>query len=81
MESWMIKTKEGTILVMDGHRIVVPLEARKSILTLLHVPHMATSRTRKAAYKSYFWVGMATTFPFFPIQEMVQHVIFENIYE
>ena len=32
MESWMIKTKEDKILVMDGHRIVVPLEARKSIL-------------------------------------------------
>ena len=55
----VLDDKEDTILVMDGHRIVVPLDARKSILTLLHVPHMATSRTRKAAYKRYFWVGMA----------------------
>ena len=46
-------------MVMDGHRIVVPQGARKSILNLLHVPHMATGRTRKAAAKRYFWVGMA----------------------
>ena len=41
----VLDDKEDTILVMDGHRIVVPLDARKSILTLLHVPHMATSRS------------------------------------
>ena len=29
---------EEAILVMDGHRIVVPLSARRSILQLLHVP-------------------------------------------
>ena len=54
----VLDDKEDTILVMDGHRIVVPITARKAILTLLHVPHMATSRTRKAASKRYFWVGM-----------------------
>ena len=46
-------------MVMDGHKIVVPHGARKNILQLLHVPHMATARTRKAAAKRYFWVGMA----------------------
>ena len=54
-----IEVLEEAILVMDGHRIVVPLAARKDILQLLHVPHMATNRTRKAASKRYFWVGMA----------------------
>ena len=55
----VLEDREDTILVMDGHRIIVPLKARKSILQLLHVPHMATSRTRKAASRRYFWVGMA----------------------
>ena len=44
-------------MVMDGHKIVVPHGARKNILQLLHVPHMATARTRKAAAKRFFWVG------------------------
>ena len=55
----VLDDKEDTIMVMDGHRIVVPLGARKAILSLLHVPHMATAKTRKAAAKRYFWVGMA----------------------
>ena len=55
----LLEEKEDTIMVMDGHKIVVPLGAKKSILSLLHVPHMATARTRKAASKRYFWVGMA----------------------
>ena len=55
----VLDDKEDTILLRDGHRIIVPLTARKAILQLLHVPHMATSRTRKAASKRYFWVGMA----------------------
>ena len=29
---------EEAILVMDGHRILVPLTARKNILQLLHIP-------------------------------------------
>mgnify|MGYP003320628885 CR=1 FL=1 len=55
----VLDDKEDTILVMDGHRIIIPPEARKSILNLLHVPHMAATRTKKAATKRYFWVGMA----------------------
>ena len=60
--------REDTILVMDGHRIIVPLSARRSILQLLHVPHMATSRTRKAASRRYFWVGMADE-----VKKMCEH--------
>ena len=54
-----LENRKDTILVRDGTRIIIPLAARKSILQLLHVPHMATSRTRKAASRRYFWVGMA----------------------
>ena len=64
----VLDDKEDTILVMDGHRIIVPPEARKSILNLLHVPHMAAARTRKAATKRYFWVGMADE-----IKKMCEH--------
>ena len=55
----VLDDKEETILIKDGNRIVVPYGARKSILQLLHVPHMATGKTRKAASKRYFWVGMS----------------------
>ena len=55
----LMSEKEDTIMEMDGHRIVVPHGARKNIHKLLHVPHMATARTRKAAAKRFFWVGMA----------------------
>ena len=57
-EIGLLDNKEDSILVMEGTKIVVPQGARKSILELLHVPHMATSRTRKAASARYFWVGM-----------------------
>ena len=64
----VLEDREDTILVMDGHRIIIPLTARKSILQLLHVPHMATSRTRKAAARRYFWVGMADE-----VKKMCEH--------
>ena len=64
----VLDEKEDTILLRDGHRIIVPLAARKHILQLLHVPHMATSRTRKAASKRYFWVGMADE-----VKKMCEH--------
>ena len=64
----VLEDREDTILVMDGHRIIIPLSARKSILQLLHVPHMATSRTRKAASRRYFWVGMADE-----VKKMCEH--------
>ena len=50
----LMDEEEDTIMVMDGHKIVVPHGAWKKILQLLHVPHMATARTRKAAAKKYF---------------------------
>ena len=64
----VLEDRKDTILVMDGHRIIIPLSARKSILQLLHVPHMATSRTRKAASRRYFWVGMADE-----VRKMCEH--------
>ena len=64
----VLEDREDTILVMDGNRIIIPQAARKSILQLLHVPHMATSRTRKAASRRYFWVGMADE-----VKKMCEH--------
>ena len=64
----VLDDKEDTILVMDGYRIITPPEARRSILNLLHVPHLAAARTKKAATKRYFWVGMADE-----IKKMCEH--------
>ena len=47
----LMSEKEDTIMEMDGHRIVVPHGARKNIHKLLHVPHMATARTRNTTSK------------------------------
>ena len=54
----LLDNKEDTIMIMGDSKIMVPKNARQGILKLLHVPHMATSRTRKAASARYFWVGM-----------------------
>ena len=64
----VLDDKEDTIMIMDDHRIIVPVEARQSILKLLHVPHMAATRTKKAATKRYFWVGMADE-----VKKMCEH--------
>ena len=64
----VLEDRVDTILIRDGHRIIVPPAARKGILQLLHVPHMATSKTRKAAARRYFWVGMADE-----VKKMCEH--------
>ena len=64
----VLEDRVDTIIIRDGHRIIVPPAARKGILQLLHVPHMATSKTRKAAARRYFWVGMADE-----VKKMCEH--------
>ena len=43
------------LLVLDGHRIIVPKSSRKDILTLLHKPHVGQTGTRKLAQQLYYW--------------------------
>ena len=56
-----LRSSSWSMILVWRHRTRhITLQWRSAvILALLHVPHMATSRTRKAAYKRYFWVGMA----------------------
>ena len=45
-------------LVLLGNRLVIPSNARRRILKLLHVSHCGILRTRKLAQSLYFWPGM-----------------------
>jgi DNA-binding protein Fis len=46
------------LLLVDGHRIVVPAACRRQILEGLHKPHAGITRTRKWAKEAYYWPGM-----------------------
>ncbi len=47
------------LLIMDGARIVVPRQARKQILELLHRPHTCIVKTQQAARQLYYWPRMS----------------------
>ena len=49
---------EFDLLVLDGHRIVVPKDFRGRVLEGLHAPHAGIVRTQAAARKLYAWQGM-----------------------
>jgi hypothetical protein len=55
----VLDRREDTILTVDGHRIAIPQRARKTILSLLHIPHSGITKTRRAASNRYYWVSMA----------------------
>ncbi|XP_059085528.1 uncharacterized protein K02A2.6-like [Tigriopus californicus] len=46
------------LLILQGHRIVVPTAARPTILQDLHRAHQGIRRTRALARSLYFWPGM-----------------------
>ena len=54
-----VRHKGGGLLVLDGHRIIVPRAMRKEVLRLLHIPHNGIVRTKQAARQRYEWPGMA----------------------
>jgi transposase InsO family protein len=49
---------ESGLVIIDGHRIVVPKACRDSILRELHKPHAGIHKTRKLAKTRYYWPGM-----------------------
>lgn len=53
------ESAEGCLLVLDGHRLVVPSGSRGQILRMLHLPHSGLTKTRTAAQQLYFWPGMS----------------------
>ena len=53
-----ISLLDDTLLVLDGCRIVVPPDARRDILRLLHLPHTGIVKTYENARQKYFWPTM-----------------------
>jgi hypothetical protein len=49
---------DDSLLVLDGQRIVVPRNAQKRILKLLHIPHAGINKTKMNAKRFYYWPGM-----------------------
>ena len=48
----------GEVIILDGSRILVPEEMRKSILHTLHSSHCGIVKTKASAREKYFWPGM-----------------------
>jgi hypothetical protein len=46
------------LVVLDGHRLVVPVALRPKILQLMHRGHCGIVKSQKLAKSLYFWPGM-----------------------
>ncbi|NJL71582.1 MAG: DDE-type integrase/transposase/recombinase [Candidatus Competibacteraceae bacterium] len=57
-EMGILETEKGSLLVLDGHRIIVPKQARPRILSELHKSHQGLVKTRAQAKLYYFWPGL-----------------------
>ena len=49
---------DGGILCIDGKRIFVPIDFRKTILTKLHAAHPGITKMYQTARSLYFWPGL-----------------------
>ena len=49
---------DSTLLTLDIKRLVVPLQAQKNILKILHYSHQGISKTYAAARTRYYWPSM-----------------------
>ena len=63
----VLDDRPDTIMLYEGHRIVVPVGAQQKILQLLHLPHSGIVKTKKAATQRYYFSGMTGR-----IDQMVQ---------
>ena len=48
----------ASLVLVDGHKILVPKKARPEILRRLHLSHSGEAKTLQAARRLYFWPGM-----------------------
>ena len=51
-------SQKETLIMISGHRIFVPIKARKTILENLHLPHMGTGTTQQLGMAKYYWHSM-----------------------
>ena len=49
---------DSTLLTLDIKRLVVPLQAQRNILKILHYSHQGISKTYAAARTRYYWPSM-----------------------
>jgi hypothetical protein len=49
---------QTSLLLLNSHRIVVPLECRRDVLNSLHQSHQGLRRTRARARELYYWPGL-----------------------
>ena len=54
----LLDDEPSTLLLYEGHRIIVPYPARQAILQRLHTSHQGLVKTRLLAQSLYFWPGM-----------------------
>ena len=52
---WKDLSVRGSLIILDGTRMVIPMSLRKDILALLHIPHAGITKTRKLAQLHYYW--------------------------
>ena len=50
--------KDATLLTLDIMRLVVPVNARKRILQILHYSHQGKTKTYTAARRRYYWPNL-----------------------
>ena len=53
-----LDTRDPTLLTLDIKRLVVPLQARKKILEVLHYSHQGINNTYTAARTRYYWPSL-----------------------
>lgn len=49
----------GHLIILDGHRVLVPTGSRRDLLQRLHTAHQGITRTKARARELYFWPGMS----------------------
>ncbi|KAG1655290.1 hypothetical protein GQR58_024610 [Nymphon striatum] len=47
-----------TLVLLSGHRIVVPRDIRSEILRMFHLPHQGLVKTKQLARQCYYWPGI-----------------------
>ena len=53
-----LDTRDPTLLTLDIKRLVIPIQARKKILEVLHYSHQGINKTYSAARSRYYWPSM-----------------------
>ncbi|QQP54221.1 Uncharacterized protein FKW44_006983 [Caligus rogercresseyi] len=67
VKDWDDFSLSNSLIIIHGHRIFVPLAARKEVLHRLHIAHQGITRTRARARELYYWPGLSNE-----VQQMVQ---------